>query len=401
MNPFSRSLLIVGFGSIACTIGCGSGGDLQDGGDAAAPESCLDIELRCPADVAAIGALGSYHVDTFPLAWEPCAGEEDVSVAPVLYVSVPSDIASMSITVEHGASATGFAILAIDGEEVIGPDRWGTCPHKHLPLAEPASTVVFPMDSTSFAAGGSCMAILPAADGDFRGELGTLHIVSRRGDEGAGRLDLNVVVDAESSLSELELDDVMTAVDEILFHGDAALVEDVDAYTMSGFTFVGDEGDDINELRASRVGTDARRINIFLVEDFLTPGLLGIAGGIPGPIGIHGTVASGVVVGVDSHRLANGTLDIQFIADTIAHELGHQLGWFHTSESTGDEHDCLTDTPRCTLANDTNGDGEVDAEECDALDGPYLMFWAGDPDLGRQLISEQQADVMFHSPVLR
>jgi hypothetical protein len=422
MKRVSGLLLTVGLGTMTGSLGCGSSGDaLPDagagagdaaftadarGGDSDATSAhCLDeVELRCPPSAPVLGVAGSYHVNTYPLQWEPCEGEAGVSVAPVVYVSIPSDLASMSITVEHGAAATGFGILAVDERPVIGPDQWGECPFKHVPLQFPASSVVFPMSPDSDINGPGCMAIVPVADGNLGGEVGTLHIVSNRGQPG-GLLSLNVIIDEDASINadigSGELGAVMDEVAEILFAPPAALVDDVEVYTTSGYGFIEVYGADFFELLSTELGDDPRRINVFFIEDFLpAEGILGIAGGIPGPLGVHGTAASGVVVAVGPHRFADGSLDVQFTADTIAHELGHQLGWFHTSESDGTEHDCLSDTPQCTVANDTNRDGEVSADECLEQDGTYLMFWAGDPDTAAQVISDQQAGVVYVSPVM-
>ena len=44
---------------------------------------------------------------------------------------------------------------------------------------------------------------------------------------------------------------------------------------------------------------------------------------------------------------SGSTLDAQLLGETAAHEMGHQLGLFHTTESGGTEFDILTDTAEC------------------------------------------------------
>jgi hypothetical protein len=79
-------------------------------------------------------------------------------------------------------------------------------------------------------------------------------------------------------------------------------------------------------------GRSGEWINVFLVrsinggEGFHT---LGIAGGIPGPSGIHGTGHSGVVVAFDPGVIgADGAL----AGHVLAHEVGHFLGLYHVTE---------------------------------------------------------------------
>lgn len=79
-------------------------------------------------------------------------------------------------------------------------------------------------------------------------------------------------------------------------------------------------------LSAGRTGNAA---NIFLVRSIDSGGegfnTLGIAGGIPGPSGIHGTMHSGVV-------MAYEPLSGFEAGHVMSHELGHFLGLWHVTE---------------------------------------------------------------------
>lgn|GEM_PF-2627790 len=90
-------------------------------------------------------------------------------------------------------------------------------------------------------------------------------------------------------------------------------------------------------LSASISGQSA---NVFFVHDIDESGVLGLSPGIPGPQGIHGTSASGVIVNYDSMWDAHST------AMVVAHELGHYLGLFHSAEQRADPYpgDCIPDT---------------------------------------------------------
>ncbi len=82
-------------------------------------------------------------------------------------------------------------------------------------------------------------------------------------------------------------------------------------------------------------------VDVFFVSGFVGEhqGVLGVAGGVPGPAGLDGSRASGVVVAIDEFD------DPRYAGSTLAHELGHFLGLFHTVESDARYSDQLQDTP--------------------------------------------------------
>ena len=98
---------------------------------------------------------------------------------------------------------------------------------------------------------------------------------------------------------------------------------------------------------------DVLSVNIFFVCGMELGGVIGISLGLPGPAGFHGTQGSGVIF--TSEYMGGQTTDGSgspvdgnlYTAQIIAHEVGHYLGLFHTSESTGRSFDVLDDTPRC------------------------------------------------------
>jgi hypothetical protein len=146
--------------------------------------------------------------------------------------------------------------------------------------------------------------------------------------------------------------------------------------------------DDLDDLFRLTAGANRPAMHVFFVRAI--EGALGIAAGIPGPHVLPGTGASGVAVAVDAHPPGE-------LATTIAHEIGHFMGLFHTSELDGSVNEPLTDTPECRSDRDADGDGFLLPSECRGAGTENLMFWAG---VGEQL-SDQQAEPMRRAYFVR
>jgi hypothetical protein len=176
----------------------------------------------------------------------------------------------------------------------------------------------------------------------------------------------------------------------------------------------------------------SRGVNLFLIHKLIdnTPGLagttvVGIDGTIPGPSGFPGTIASGAAVGVFGEfgigACSGGTPSISAcgtdrVAYIAAHEAGHWLGLYHTTESDGANFDPLTDTPTCACsacvtdsvlkAKCGTANAEVDANYCVSSGstcggGDNLMFWLLDPTYSRGKLSPDQGQVMRLNPAVR
>ncbi|MBF0603085.1 MAG: hypothetical protein HQL07_05260 [Nitrospirae bacterium] len=150
----------------------------------------------------------------------------------------------------------------------------------------------------------------------------------------------------------------------------------------------------------SRGATDA--VNIFFVEDFLDYGALGIAAAVPGSMGLAGG-HNGILIGMAPHAVGS-VLDTDFMGETAAHEMGHFLGLFHTSEYTGSSHDPVVDTPECSGSRDVNGSGSLEVEECAGLGDDNLMFWTPfNSWMGihpaQDVLTQDQRTVLRYAPI--
>jgi hypothetical protein len=177
-------------------------------------------------------------------------------------------------------------------------------------------------------------------------------------------------------------------------------------------------------------------LSLFFVDQVTVPGApagaryVGWDGAIPGLSTVSGTVAGGAVVSVADLRDKTycGTgfspdCGADLVGYTAAHESGHALGLFHTSEGTaasGEDFDPLVDTPQCLCSlcmSGTSHAGCADQSTATSpptlIDGPscvsgtqscgggdYLMFWQVS-SASRGGLSPQEGQVMRMNPLVR
>ena len=139
-------------------------------------------------------------------------------------------------------------------------------------------------------------------------------------------------------------------------------------------------------------------VNLFFIEDYSVSDNLGNAPGIPGSMGTANSW-NGVLISLTAHVFGS-TLDSQLLGETAAHEMGHQLGLFHTTESGGTAFDILTDTVECR-------NGNISAEECEGYGAENVMFWTPWTTSSRsagkkqETLSSHQQHVLKYSPIAK
>ncbi len=155
------------------------------------------------------------------------------------------------------------------------------------------------------------------------------------------------------------------------------------------FAIIEQGSDELAELFQTSAGTAAPSVPIFFVRE--VEGSLASSGGIPGPIGVPGLSSSGIAVGVEAAAGAD-------LGRLLAHELGHFLGLFHTTELDGTVIEALGDTPACEDDADGDGDGLVSVSECRDRGGDNLMFWSAGATGTR--LSPSQRSVLRRATIL-
>jgi len=171
----------------------------------------------------------------------------------------------------------------------------------------------------------------------------------------------------------------------------------------------------------------ANALNIFFVDSIIADNggghsvVVGLDGSIPGPASFGGTVSSGAIVNSSDINsgpctsLHFGKCGADRIAFIAAHEGGHYMGLYHTSESRGGSWDPLNDTPQCTCSSAcltatqasqcTAGTFAMPASSClgrrtQCGGGDDLMFWLFDSSLSAGVLSPQQGQVMRANPTV-
>ena len=448
----------------ACKGGAGKeGADTPPPADDSDPEApAVEDDLpvvdgACPDGAAEAGTAGETVRESFEVTWR-WSEYRQMSYADPMHLVLPDDVEAIAVTVDAGDARTALARMWIDDRVIVdideptawrrparrhrpraratdtwdtwwdtfadtydswydsawdsndswdtaaGPPRfgWGVEPLFHRPAV--AGTVALPM-SPELRVEPGCLTLVPAAMDHLEGQTATVHVVTRR-KAAEGAIDVNLIVVEGAGVRPGELQEAGEAMRSVYAANGGPPLGSVQVFDLpwpSG-PFV-PFGGPLGDLRSAVTpGASDLALNLFVIADFQhAAGTIGISAGIPGPIGVPGTRGSGVVVSVDGHRRGDGRLDARALGETMAHEAGHQMGLFHTTEASGLSFDILGDTPECDVGTyDHDGNGELGAAECRNVDGTNFMFWiASGWRLDQDEMSPDQAFVLRSTAIVR
>lgn len=117
----------------------------------------------------------------------------------------------------------------------------------------------------------------------------------------------------------------------------------------------------------------------------------GYSMGLPGPYAADRDT-SAVMVSTELYADGSGSLDADGLASSLAHEIGHFMGLYHTSERNGADHDPIEDTPEC--------DSEFTCTDEFRRNIMTSSFWLqGGPPSYRNRFTESQGRVMRGHPL--
>ena len=162
-------------------------------------------------------------------------------------------------------------------------------------------------------------------------------------------------------------------------------------------------------------------IPLFFVDDIQESGapgsgiVVGIDGAIPGPAGAGGTVHSGALVNVTNLLINSQCIGVPAFHDCgadqvayiAAHESGHYMGLYHTTEADGTLFDPVGDTSECAPSCDVNNDHALSGVECNddssttqsCGGAKNTMFWLLSVQ-ARGQFSKQQGQILRSNPAV-
>ena len=297
-----------------------------------------------------------------------------------LTVEVPQDVHSLAITITEGSPTPAYGVTDWSGPDgfSIVPDGWESSGTGICYQDCNNRVVVQPGAFGALAPNNPDSRVTPGTH-EFRvftmdmGGMSFLHDVSTAQSTNTvrvtvygkmvddivpdtGTLDLNLFFTgangwtAASAPDDPQLQELLVTMDQLYDQVGIEIGEvayhDVD----SSFQVIQDlqtGTGDLAQLFSESARATLEGPSVFFVEQLssMFGAVLGISGGIPGPMLVNGSPRGGVAVTTDM----SGIPDAPSIAQVTAHELGHYLGLFHTSEQLAfpgmPAHDPLPDTP--------------------------------------------------------
>lgn len=400
----------------------GGAGDNGDNGD----NIGVDWVDTCGDDAYTIGEAGKFTQQKLSFEWD-YERDDQWEKYDVVQIKLPDDLVGLVVTVDDFGRQPGLYDARLDGRLIsaVYKDEDETPLSKSVHLWGDTLSMGVPSNAKTSLDGRRCLEVDFVALGANTGRAPDMYFTSlRRDDRSLGdHLDIQArIVDnaiGAEDIGRLNNELRATFTNACAHPSRCIMPAFVDHFVSlttaagDGELDVGDDSDgslykEISALSCSKIDgiecEDAERgINIVFVDGLYMDGfdedlmLAGLAGGIP-MVPFDGTASSSLFISMDAHRNLNGDILISWLADTVAHELGHALGLFHTTEQQGTEFDAIADTPECSekvYGTDTNG--RVSATQCKDAGANNLMFW--EMSLGPTQITEEQMMVLRSHPL--
>lgn len=345
---------------------------------------------------------------------------------------IPAENYTSSNNVELGATALVSALQPFDVPpntvsflvSLEGPDAGINIGELFIAeLISPSGVSLIPFQrGVNFCDGGMCATLVPRND-SFSAEAGTWQLSLGTLDGNLALIDFTTLTLNTSmrvgpmpdlsastparisvkpfvSATTPTLDNMQLIINELIDFGAVnGIIFDVQPFTViSDARFIMPPGDFQDPLTNELVSmADPTQVNLFFVESFAGArggSLLGLAGGIPGPMGLTSAFNGVLINATATFTATNLPFWSRTTAEIAFHEMGHYLGLYHTTEQTLGAFDVLSDTPECV---DTNGNLVADVDEC--ADGLNPMFWNNDFLTAKETLSAQQRRVLYFAPI--
>jgi hypothetical protein len=337
----------------------------------------------------------------------------DLDLQPVSAGDLPADTSSVTVMVEGTAGEPlSLAVRGLGGEWLVDPQAPEESPNRVLRglgrvvAMLPSATASLPLAANYLVA--------PAHLAGGRTAV-TVSAWIKRGGTGTQELPLAVVVvgsvvdDGALDVALGELGRIWRAAGVEVREPARLRVEGDEAAALARVEVdaaLGNDSPMVGQALSLSARAPADALTLVVVGDVAVAGpgypIWALAGGVPVPP-ISGTPRSGVVVSAVLLRQ-----DPVWAGQVMAHEMGHALGLYHTTEgalesaggvpvSIGDPVD---DSPACPASADVApADGTLTARECDAYDAGNLMFWS--PVRGATRLTGGQAGLAHRSALAR
>jgi hypothetical protein len=368
------------------------------------PEIC-DIYS---GDCVPPGAGGATSVERVAIGPMPLSGTQ---TQREFSVSVPADAVSYTIVMKGsvGGTSTISRLTAPDGELLFDLDNYLDSKVRILPVNDGDFGMLFPNSPRVPLRAGTYRFTVVNEKGSGTGEVFALVKRSTTSRLINGKLNINfwfagLAVNGSNAATDANMQAAISQMKSIYATAGITIDQiryfDVPAAHAASFAVIDSIDGKDSELRRLfelSAGAPNSWLNMFLVQKITGGGfgytILGIAGGIPGIPFEQGTNASGVAVAAMDLAANPGA-----VARTMAHEAGHWLGLWHTTEQNGQLHDPLSDTPECPASNDTSGDKIVSESECRGAGAENLMFWQASSVAST--LTGNQGFVILRNPVV-